>query len=63
MIKVGINGLEKIGCPVFGAGTKRDDIVTAINDTFIDVAYAAYMLKYDTMHCHFDGAIEVDANA
>ena len=64
MIKVGINGFGRIGRLVFRASTKRDDIVvTAVNDPFIDVAYAAYMLKYDTMHGHFDGTIEVDGNA
>ena len=64
MIKVGINGFGRIGRLVFRASTKRDDIVvTAVNDPFIDVAYAAYMLKYDTMHGHFDGTIEIEDNA
>lgn len=42
------------------ASTKRDDIeVVAIND-LLPVDYMAYMLKYDTMHGHFDGTVDYD---
>ena len=64
MIKVGINGFGRIGRLVFRASMKRDDIVvTAVNDPFIDVAYAAYMLRYDSMHGQYQGTIEVEDNA
>lgn len=62
MIKVGINGFGRIGRLVFRAAHKRSDIqIVGIND-LCPVDYLAYMLKYDTMHGHFDGTIEVDAN-
>ena len=60
MIKVGINGFGRIGRFVFRAAQKRNDIqIVAIND-LCPVDYLAYMLKYDTMHGHFDGTIEAD---
>ncbi len=60
MTKIGINGFGRIGRFVFRASTKRDDIeVVAIND-LLPVDYMAYMLKYDTMHGHFDGTVDYD---
>ncbi len=60
MTKVGINGFGRIGRFVFRASTKRDDLeVVAIND-LLPVDYMAYMLKYDTMHGHFDGTVDYD---
>jgi len=59
-IKIGINGFGRIGRLVFRAAQKRDDIeVVGIND-LIDVEYAAYMLKYDTVHGKFDGTVAVE---
>ena len=60
MTKIGINGFGRIGRFVFRASTKRDDIeVVAIND-LLPVDYMAYMLKYDTMHGHFEGTVDYD---
>lgn len=64
MVKVGINGFGRIGRLVFRASVSRNDmVVVGVNDPFIDVAYAAYMLKYDTIHGKFDGEISVEGNA
>ena len=61
MIKVGINGFGRIGRFVFRAAQNRDDIeIVGIND-LLPVDYMAYMLKYDTMHCQFEGTVEADA--
>ena len=58
-IKIGINGFGRIGRIVFRAAQHRDDIeVVGIND-LLDVEYMAYMLKYDSTHGRFDGAVEV----
>ena len=59
-IKVGINGFGRIGRLVFRAAcTHADQIeVVGIND-LIPVDYMAYMLKYDSVHGHFDGTVEV----
>ncbi len=60
-VKAGINGFGRIGRLVYRASLERNDLdVVAVNDPFIDVAYAAYMLKYDSMHGKFEGTIEVD---
>ncbi len=61
VIKVGINGFGRIGRLVFRASLARKDIqVTGVNDPFLDIAYAAYMLKYDSMHGRYEGKIEID---
>ena len=58
-IKIGINGFGRIGRLVFRAAQERDNVeVVAIND-LIPVEYMAYMLKYDTVHGHFKGTVEV----
>ena len=59
-IKVGINGFGRIGRLAFRASILDPDVqVVGINDPFIDPEYMAYMLKYDTVHGRFDGAVEV----
>jgi glyceraldehyde 3-phosphate dehydrogenase len=58
-VKIGINGFGRIGRLVFRAACSRKDVrIVAIND-LISVEYMAYMLKYDTVHGIFKGAIEV----
>ncbi len=58
-VKIGINGFGRIGRLIFRASLNRNDIqVVAIND-LVDANYMAYMLKYDTVHGQFKGAIEV----
>ncbi|MDR2038572.1 MAG: type I glyceraldehyde-3-phosphate dehydrogenase [Bacteroidales bacterium] len=58
-IKIGINGFGRIGRLVFRAAQNYGNIeIVGIND-LISVEYMAYMLKYDTVHGHFDGSIEV----
>jgi glyceraldehyde 3-phosphate dehydrogenase len=58
-VKVGINGFGRIGRLVFRAAQNRSDIeVVGVND-LISVDYMAYMLKYDTVHGHFKGTVEV----
>jgi len=58
-IKVGINGFGRIGRLAFREAVQRQDIeVVAIND-LIDVDYMSYMLRYDTIHGGFKGAVAV----
>lgn len=58
-IKVGINGFGRIGRLVFRAAQNYENIqVVGIND-LVSVEYMAYMLKYDTVHGHFKGTIDV----
>ena len=57
-IKIGINGFGRIGRFVFRAGINSADIeFLGINDPGMTPDYMAYMLKYDTMHGHFDGEV------
>jgi glyceraldehyde 3-phosphate dehydrogenase len=58
-IKVGINGFGRIGRLVFRAACERKDIeIVGIND-LLDANYMSYMLRYDTVHGRFKGAVEV----
>ena len=59
-IKIGINGFGRIGRLVFRAACNNADSVevVGIND-LVPVDYMAYMLKYDSVHGHFDGTVEV----
>ena len=57
-IKVGINGFGRIGRLVFRASLSHPDVeVVGIND-LITPDYMAYMLKYDTIQCKFDGTVD-----
>ena len=58
-VKLGINGFGRIGRIVLRETLKRDNVeVVAIND-LLDVDHLAYLLKYDSVHGHFDGNVEV----
>ena len=57
--KIGINGFGRIGRLVFRAAVDRPEAeVVGINDPFIDPEYMVYMLKYDSVHGRFKGAVE-----
>ena len=58
-IKIGINGFGRIGRLVFWAAQNYENIqIVGIND-LISADYMAYMLKYDTVHGHFNGTVEI----
>ena len=61
-IKVGINGFGRIGRLVFRAAINQPDTfeIVGINDPFIDLDYMVYMVKYDTMHGHFEGEVKAE---
>ena len=62
-IRLGINGFGRIGRLVFRRACEQADIeVVGIND-LIDVDYIAYMLRYDSTHGRFQGAVEVNNGA
>ncbi|KAJ5222145.1 glyceraldehyde-3-phosphate dehydrogenase [Penicillium citrinum] len=62
--KVGINGFGRIGRIVFRNAINHGGVdVVAVNDPFIEVHYAAYMLKYDSTHGQFKGTIEIDGTS
>lgn len=60
---IAINGFGRIGRLALRLISDMDNMeVVAINDPFIDVDYAAYMLKYDTIHSKFNGEITTCGN-
>ncbi|HBG55222.1 MAG TPA: type I glyceraldehyde-3-phosphate dehydrogenase [Ruminococcaceae bacterium] len=61
-IKIGINGFGRIGRLVFRAAVAQPGKfqIVGINDPFIALDYMVYMVKYDTMHGHFDGDIKAE---
>ncbi len=59
-VKLGINGFGRIGRLALRIASKRDDVeVVAINDPFLTVDYAKYMLEHDSIHGHFDMPVKV----
>jgi len=58
MVKIGISGFGRIGRLVCRAACMKDGAeVTVVNDPFCDVAYAAYLFKYDSTHGIFKGEV------
>lgn len=61
-VKIGINGFGRIGSLILRASLKENKNieVVAINDPFLTVEYAAYMLKFDSVHGKLDAKIGVE---
>jgi len=60
-VKIGVNGFGRIGRLVVRAAISHDSATpVAVNDPFLDLDYAAYLFKYDSIHGKFDGTVEVD---
>ena len=61
--KLAINGFGRIGRLVLRIASKREDVeVVAINDPFLTVDYAKYLLEHDSIHGHFDVDVKVKDN-
>jgi len=61
MVKLGISGFGRIGRLVCRAAMMKDGAeVTAVNDPFCDVKYAAYLFKYDSTHGQYKGSVSYD---
>ncbi len=58
--KLAINGFGRIGRLVMRIVAKREDVeVVAINDPFLTVDYAKYLLERDSIHGQFDVPVKV----
>ena len=64
MVKLGISGFGRIGRLVCRAACEKEGAeVTAVNDPFCDVKYAAYLFKYDSTHGIYKGTVDYDEAA
>ena len=63
-VKVGINGFGRIGSLLLRASiTNNTDIqIVGINDPFLSIDYAAYMIKFDSVHGYFNAEVKVDGD-
>ncbi len=60
-MRIGINGFGRIGRLILRNTLQRKDAtVVAVNDPFVTLDYAAYMLTYDTVHGKLNADIKVD---
>ena len=63
-VKIGINGFGRIGKLAFKAGIDDPEVeFVAINHPSLTPEYAAYMLKYDTVHGRWDADISWDSDS
>jgi len=60
-IKVGINGFGRIGRLAFRAMQGKDVEVVGIND-LVDARTLAHLLKWDSVHGRYPGAVEADGD-
>jgi len=64
MVKIGVSGFGRIGRLVCRAACEKEGAeVTAVNDPFCDVKYAAYLFKYDSTHGIYKGTVGFDEAA
>lgn len=63
-IKVGINGFGRIGSLLLRASIKNNTNIqiVGINDPFLSIDYAAYMIKFDSVHGYFDADVKVEGD-
>lgn len=61
-VAIGINGFGRIGRLVMRAAVDRDIPVAAVNDPFLDIEYAAYQFKHDSVHGMYSGTVEIDGD-
>mmetsp|Transcript_46807 Transcript_46807/g.70720 ORF Transcript_46807/g.70720 Transcript_46807/m.70720 type:complete len:337 (-) Transcript_46807:155-1165(-) len=60
---LGINGFGRIGRLVMRAALDHENAtVVAVNDPFLDINYAAYQFKHDSVHGMYPGTVEVDGD-
>jgi len=63
MLKIGINGLGRIGRMALRAALQRDDVeVVAVND-LLEPAHLAYLLGYDSVHGRLGHQLRTEADA
>jgi len=64
VIGLGINGFGRIGRLVMRAAMEGEGVnVVAVNDPFLDINYACYQFKHDSVHGLYAGTVEVDGNS
>lgn len=60
---IGINGFGRIGRLVMRAALDHENAtVVAVNDPFLNLDYAGYQFKHDSVHGMYPGTVEVDTD-
>ena len=61
-IRVGINGFGRIGSLLLRASIMNNTNIqiVGINDPFLNIDYASYMIKYDSVHGKFNADVKVE---
>ena len=63
-IRVGINGFGRIGSLLLRASIMNNTNIqiVGINDPFLNIDYASYMIKYDSVHGKFNADVKVEGD-
>lgn len=63
-VRVGINGFGRIGSLLLRSSIQNNtDIqIVGINDPFLSIEYAEYMIKYDSVHGYFNADVKVQGD-
>lgn len=62
-VSIAINGFGRIGRMVFRQAIVQEDLnIVAVNASY-PAKTLAHMVKYDTIHGHFDGTVEYEEDA
>jgi len=61
VVKLGVNGFGRIGRLVCRAAIDHDGAtIVGVNDPFLELDYAAYLFKYDSVHGKYPGTVEAN---
>jgi len=64
-VKIGVNGFGRIGRLVCRAALENpgDVAPVAVNDPFLSLDYACYLMQYDSVHGKYPGTVTADAGS
>lgn len=64
VIKIGVNGFGRIGRLVCRAAIENEGAtIVGVNDPFLELDYAAYLFKYDSVHGKYPGTVVADKDS
>lgn len=64
VLKIGVNGFGRIGRLVCRAAIENEGAtIVGVNDPFLELDYAAYLFKYDSVHGKYSGTVVADKDS